>query len=232
MFLKNTKRINEEISSYTNLLANIQNLLFKDENYTSSYLDSNLSTVFLDRREQKISFPNDLRLPIDSGKIRVYENQFKSRFILPKEEHELLYHYYEDSVSEDSMFGDLKNLYKSIKSIFSKNSKPLGNKELREKFIQLKAERKEALEQLYKKILKLKNHLEKSRSLYNLLVDLRENLRRIIRKFINAFLDDEEKAYLISINVFTHRKIELNNNFFNISKNESKYYKCYSACIK
>src|SRR5690554_7277594 len=85
----------------------------------------------------------------------------------------------------------------------------LTKKELREKVRQLKAERKEALEQLYRKVSRQKNHLEKSRSLYSLLVDLREDLRRVTRKFINTSLDDEEEAYLISKNVFTHEGTRL-----------------------
>src|SRR5690554_7752212 len=176
MFLKTTKRIyNEEIDNYSSLLARIKNLLVKDEDYTGH----NLSTIFLDNAKKKTLFQPIPILPISSGRVKTYEDRLKSEITLLEEEVAVLHGFYDKSIYEDSLFRGSNSLFESLKFIFSKGSMSSTKKELREKVRQLKAERKEALEQLYRKVSRQKDHLEKSRSLYSLLVDLREDLRRV-----------------------------------------------------
>jgi hypothetical protein len=232
MFLRNTKRkYNEEVNNYSNLLTRIQNLLIKDEEDTTPYVVHNSSFDFLDKLNKRAEFPRRPVFTIPSVRIRTSESRLKSEIITLEEELAILNGSYNNSLYEDSLLGGLDSVYGYFKSIFSKGagSKSLSKKELRERVKELRAERREALQQLYRKVSKQKNHLQKSRSLYSILVDLREDLRRVVRKVMNTSLDDEEDAYLISKNVFAHEQIRLNKNFLKNLIDENKNYKCYSA---
>lgn len=230
--LRSKKNYNDQLDKYTSSLNEIQNLLVSDEidlNSKFSFKSSkNLLNYFSDK---KLASKNDNSFWISSIIKRSDEYRLRSEVVRLEAEIAVLQDCKNGKSHSNSVVDDFKALYRQIKSVFKKENETEDKRELQDRLRKLKEDWREALERLQSKLTKQKNHLQKERSLYNLLIDQRKGLRRVVRNVINSSLDEEEDAYLINHSVLSHLKIKLNKNFFNITSNEfqNKNYRCYTA---
>lgn len=230
MFFQKSKRsYNEELAKYTKLLSKIQTILIKDEDLLT-LSETDISTIDLDiagkierRPNRRIAF----KVPFKKPSLK---RRLKTEIALLEEE---ISSYRGGQYDQDelSLFGEIKSLTKAFSEIFTERSSSQTIDELIERIKELKIEKRAILEYVFENLSRQQNYLQKERSLYNLLIDQRKGLRRVVRNIINSSLDEEEDAYLINISVLSHLKIKLNKNFFNITSNEfqNKNYRCYTA---
>lgn len=215
---KTKSDFNLETQKYSDLLARLKNLI--DETDKDSFDFTNIYT-------EPIKINNDFTIiktsgglglvkkSIDiDGYLEIVNSEAKTKWRFPR--------------FFDKIYYVVDDLLQRVREVKNKAANGSLTREDIEVLKQLKAEQKAALTKIYQKVDKQKTHLHKARSLYNLLIDLRKDLRRVVRKAIKPCLDDEDEAYLIKADYTIDRVIyRLSMLNFKSSKHEKEYIRCY-----
>jgi len=215
---KTKSDFNSETQKYSDLLARLKNLIDETDEHFYNFSEINL---------EPIKINNDFTIiKTDSGYgivkqyvaideyLEIVNSKVRTKWRLPK--------------FLDKIYFVVDDLLQKVQEVKNKAANGTLTKEDFEILQQLKAEQKAALTKIYQKVDKQNTHLHKARSLYNLLIDLRKDLRRVVRKAIKPCLDDEDEAYLIKTEHTTNRVIyRLNMLHFKLLKHEKKYIRCH-----